>query len=141
MTVGIRDRVRVGDILEVGSPRGSFTLESDDRPVVSLRVGIGATLLLAMLYAMSSSRSRRPVSWLHAARGGKHFPFAAEIWRLASALSLARSYVCFSRPEAIDRLGTDFDAVGRLSRAAFNKVGVSPDAEVYLCGRPRSWRI
>jgi ferredoxin len=45
--------------------------------------------------------------------------------------------VCFSGPEAADRLGTDFDAAGRLSRAAFDKVGLTPDAEIYLCGPSR----
>jgi ferredoxin-NADP reductase/MOSC domain-containing protein YiiM len=130
----LRDHVRVGDSLEVSSPRGNFTLQSNERPVLLLSAGIGATPVLAMLHAMSSSHSTRPVLWLHAARDGKHLPFAAEIRRLVADLPLARSYVCFSRPEAVDRLGTDFDAVGRLSREAFDKVGVVSDAEVYLCG-------
>jgi ferredoxin-NADP reductase len=99
-----------------------------------LSAGIGATPVLAMLYAMSSSQSARRVLWLHAARDGKHLPFAAEIRGLVSKLALARSYICFSRPEAADRLGTDYDAAGRLSRAVFDKAGFTPDAEVYLCG-------
>ena len=82
-----------------------------------LSAGIGATPVLAMLHAMSSAHSTRPVLWLHAARDGKHFPFAAEVRRLVSDLPHGRSYVSFSRPEAADRLGTDFDAEGHLSRA------------------------
>ncbi len=123
-----------GDLLEVSSPRGSFILQSGEGPVVLLSAGIGATPVLAMLYALSSARSTRPVLWLHAARDGKHFPFAAEVRRLVSDLAHARSYICFSRPEVGDRLGTDFDAAGHLSRAMFDKVGLTPDAEVYLCG-------
>ena len=102
-----------------------------------LSAGIGATPVLAMLYAMSSAHSARPVLWLHAARDGKHFPFAAEVRRLLSGLAHGRSYVCFSRPEDADRLGTDYDAAGRLSRAVFDKVGLTPDADVYLCGPSR----
>jgi ferredoxin-NADP reductase/MOSC domain-containing protein YiiM len=130
----LRDGVRVGSVLQVSSPRGSFTLEPNERPLVLLSAGIGATPVLAMLYAMSSSHSTRPVLWLHAARDGKHFLFADEIRHLVSRQALTRSYICFSRPEAADRLGMDFDAVGRLSRATFDTVGVTPDAEVYLCG-------
>jgi ferredoxin len=90
-----------------------------------------------MLYAISSAHSTRPVLWLHAARDGKHFPFAAEVRRLVSGLTHGRHYVCFSRPEASDRLGADFDAAGHLSRAAFDKVGLTHDADVYLCGPSR----
>src|SRR3954471_10141205 len=39
----LRDSVRVGDALEISAPRGSFVLESSDRPVVLLSAGIGAT--------------------------------------------------------------------------------------------------
>jgi MOSC domain-containing protein YiiM/ferredoxin-NADP reductase len=130
----VRDHVRVGHVLEVSSPRGTFVLQSGEGPVVLLSAGIGATPVLAMLYAMSSAHSTRPLLWLHAARDGRHFPFAAEVRRLVSGLAHGRSYVCFSRPENADRLGTDFDAVGRLSRAMFDRVGLTQDADVYLCG-------
>ena len=105
--------------------------------MVLLSAGIGATPVLAMLYAMSSAHSTRPVLWLHAARDGSHFPFAAEVRRLVSGLAHGRGYVCFSRPENADRLRTDFDAAGRLSRAVFDKVGLTPDADIYLCGPSR----
>jgi ferredoxin-NADP reductase/MOSC domain-containing protein YiiM/ferredoxin len=133
----LSDHVRVGSVLEVSSPRGSFVLRSGEGPVVLLSAGIGATPVLAMLYAMSSAHSTRPVLWLHVARDGKHFPFAAEVRRLVSNLSLARRYVCFSRPAVADRLGTDFDAAGRLSRAVFEEAGVTPNADVFLCGPTR----
>jgi MOSC domain-containing protein YiiM/ferredoxin-NADP reductase len=133
----VRDHVRVGNVLEVSSPRGTFILQSGVGPVALLSAGIGVTPVLAMLYAMSSARSMRPLLWLHAARDGKHFPFAAEVRRLVSGLAHGRSYVCFSRPENADRLGTDFDAEGHLSRAEFDRVGLTRDAHVYLCGPSR----
>lgn len=133
----LRDHVRVGDVLEVSSPRGSFVLQSQAGPVVLLSAGIGATPVLAMLHALSSAGSARPILWLHGARDGQHFPFNAEVRRLLSSLAHGRSYVCFSRPDSADRLGEDFDAVGRLSRAVFEKLGLTPDADVYLCGPSR----
>jgi len=130
----LRDHVRAGDRLEVSSPRGSFVPQSGEGLVVLLSAGIGATPVLAMLYAMSSARSTRPVLWLHAARNGKHLPFAAEVRRLVSNLAHGRSFVCFSQPEAADRLGADFDASGRLSQTMFDEAGLTKDADVYLCG-------
>jgi ferredoxin-NADP reductase/MOSC domain-containing protein YiiM/ferredoxin len=130
----LRDRVRIGNVLEVSSPRGSFLLQSGDRPVVLLSAGIGATPVLAMLHALSSAHSTRALLWLHVARNGKHYPFAAEVRGLVSSLAHARSYVHFSRPEHADELGKDFDGTCPLSRAMFEEAGVTQDAEVYLCG-------
>jgi ferredoxin-NADP reductase len=64
----LRDHVRLGDALDVSSPRGSFILQSGERPVVLLSAGIGATPVLAMLHALAAARSTRQVLWLHGSR-------------------------------------------------------------------------
>jgi ferredoxin-NADP reductase/MOSC domain-containing protein YiiM len=133
----LRDHIRVGDTLNVSSPRGSFILQSEPSPVVLLSAGIGATPVLAMLYALAASRSTRQVFWLHAARDGQHHPFAAEVRRLMLALQRSRSYVCYSRPGSRDKLGENFDATGHLSRDVLEQVGFPRDADVYLCGPTR----
>ena len=61
----LRDHVRVGDTLDVSSPRGSFILQSGDSPVVLLSAGIGATPVLAMLHVLAVARSTRQIFWLH----------------------------------------------------------------------------
>jgi ferredoxin-NADP reductase/MOSC domain-containing protein YiiM len=133
----LHEHVRVGDVLDVSSPRGSFTLRQGDGPVVLLSAGIGATPALAMLQALAGARSTRQVFWLHAARDGEHHPFAAEVRSLMPALRFGRSYVCYSRPAARDKAGQDFNASGHLSRSVFDEVGVPRDADVYLCGPTR----
>lgn len=130
----LQAHVRVGDRLQVSAPRGAFVLEPAESPLILLSAGIGVTPVLAMLHALAAAASSRPVTWLHAARDGRHFPFDAEVRGLMAALPHGRSYVCFSRPTAEDRPGRDFDAAGRLSRAVFEQVGLPPDAEIYLCG-------
>src|SRR5262249_56810289 len=57
----LREHGRVGDALDVSSPRGSFIPQPGERPVVLLSAGIGATPVLAMLYALAVTRSTRPV--------------------------------------------------------------------------------
>src|SRR6202030_3525195 len=133
----LREHVRVGDVLDVSSPRGSFILQSGERPVVLLSAGIGTTPVLAMPHALAAARSTRPVLWLHGARDRQHHPFAAEVSRLMLALAHGRSYVCYSMPGSRDKIGEDFDATGHLSRSAFDQVGVPPEADVYLCGPTR----
>ena len=133
----LREHVRAGDALDVSSPRGSFILQSGERPVVLLSAGIGATPVLAMLYALAAARSTRQVLWLHAARDREHHPFASEVRRLMLALTQGRSYVCYSRPGPLDRIGEDFDATGHMSRSVFDKIGFPREADVYLCGPTR----
>jgi ferredoxin-NADP reductase/MOSC domain-containing protein YiiM len=142
----LRDHVRVGDALEVSSPRGSFILQTGERPVILLSAGIGATPVLAMLYALAADRSTRPVWWIHAARDREHHPFAAEVRRLTAALTNGRSYVCYSKPGPGDKIGEDYDRAGHLSQAIFDEAGVPRDADVYrvprdadvyLCGPTR----
>src|SRR5262249_2193661 len=71
----LREHVRVGDSLDVSSPRGSFIPQSGERPVVLLSAGIGATPVLAMLHALAAVHATRQVLWLHAARDRQHHPF------------------------------------------------------------------
>jgi ferredoxin-NADP reductase/MOSC domain-containing protein YiiM len=133
----LHQHVHVGDVIDVSAPRGNFVLQDGERPVVLLSAGIGATPMLAMLHALAASRSTRSVLWLHAARDRQHHPFAGEIRSLMPTLTNGRSYVCYSKPEPQDRLGEDFDAAGHLSQSVLDAVGLSHDAEVYICGPAR----
>jgi ferredoxin-NADP reductase/ferredoxin len=133
----LRDHVRVGDALDVCAPRGSFILQPGDRPVVLLSAGIGATPLLAMLYALEAIHSPRQVWWLHGARDGQHHPFAGEVQRLITALPHGRRYVSYSRPVSSDQAGEDLHAVGRLSKTVLDEIGVPPEADFYICGPTR----
>jgi ferredoxin-NADP reductase/MOSC domain-containing protein YiiM len=133
----LREHVRVGDALDVSSPRGNFIPQPGERPVVLLSAGIGATPVLAMLHALVAVRSTRQVLWLYAARDRQHHPFAAEARRLMLALAHGRRYVCYSRPGSRDKMGEDFDATGHLSQSVFDEIGIPREADVYLCGPNR----
>jgi len=133
----LREHVHVGDVLDVSSPRGSFVLQTGDRPIVLLSAGIGATPVLAMLHALSEARSTHQVVWLHTARDRQHHPFAGETRRLIQTLANGRSYVCYTKPSESDKSGEDFNATGRFSRSVFGELGLPREADVYLCGPTR----
>ena len=133
----LREHLRVGDRLDVSSPRGSFILQPAERPIVLLSAGIGATPVLAMLQALAAASSTRQVMWLHTARDGQHHPFAGEVRRLMSGLTNGRSYIYYTKPDASDKTGEDFNATGRFSRSVFDELGLPRDADVYICGPTR----
>jgi ferredoxin-NADP reductase/MOSC domain-containing protein YiiM len=144
-------QLRTGDAMDVSAPRGAFVLQPGDLPVVLLSAGVGVTPVMAMLHALAAQASPRPVWWIYGARNRLDHPFAREAHDLLTTLPHARSYVQYSRPDATDRLGVDFDAAGRLTVTLLEKRGVPREADFYLCGPPafledftaglRSWGV
>ena len=130
----VHNHVRVGDVLDVSAPRGVFTLRPDDRPIVLLSAGVGATPVLAMLHALAAEASPRQVWWLYGARNRNDHPFAQESRGLVEALPHSRSRILYSRPGPDDRLDLEFNATGRLGIPVLDELGVPRDADFYLCG-------
>jgi ferredoxin-NADP reductase/MOSC domain-containing protein YiiM len=132
----VSTQLRTGDVLDVSEPRGAFILHRGDIPVVLLSAGVGVTPVMAMLYALAVQASPRPVWWIHGARNRLDHTFAREARDLLAKLPHARSHVQYSRPDATDRLGVDYDAAGRLNVTALEKLGVPRESDFYLCGPP-----
>jgi len=132
----LRNRAREGDVLDVSAPRGSFTLHPGQNPVVLLSAGVGATPVMSMLHSLAAERSQREIWWIYGARNSIVHPFAEESRSLLKQLSRGRAYIVYSRPVAIDRVGTAFDAPGRIDTPLLERIGVSPGSDFYLCGPP-----
>jgi ferredoxin-NADP reductase/MOSC domain-containing protein YiiM len=130
------DHVHAGDFLEVSAPRGGFILRSGDAAVVLLSAGIGATPVLAMLHSLSTAASRRQVWWIYGARNRAEHPFAKESRNLLLTLVNGRSHVVYSKPDAGDEPGVDYDSVGHVDTALLDRLSVTRSADFYLCGPP-----
>jgi ferredoxin-NADP reductase/MOSC domain-containing protein YiiM/ferredoxin len=130
----LHSRLRVGDVLQVAAPRGTFILGDGDAPVLLISAGIGATPVMAMLHALAGEDAQREIWWLHGARSGRDLAFAAEARGLLAALPNAHAHIWFSRPADDDVEGRDFDSAGRLSATLLGELELPHDAEAYLCG-------
>jgi ferredoxin-NADP reductase/MOSC domain-containing protein YiiM len=130
------NRAREGDLLDVSAPRGGFTLRPGQNPVALLSAGVGATPVMSMLHSLAAERSQREIWWIYGARNRAEHPFAEESRSLLKLLSRGRGYIVYSRPAAIDQVGTDFDAPGHIDTALLEKIGVSRNSDFYLCGPP-----
>ena len=140
VTPHLHDRVERGDVIDVGAPRGLFTLDpaSGDGPIALVSAGVGATPVLSMLESLAEQGARREVWWIQGARNRAEHPFAEEARRHLAALPGARSHIRYSRPAAGDVPGRDYDAQGRLTLDVLQDLGVPREADHYLCG-PLSW--
>ncbi|WP_371785888.1 MOSC domain-containing protein [Streptosporangium subroseum] len=132
----LRAHLRVGDVLDVAAPRGTFTLRAGDSPVLLVSAGIGATPVLAMLHALAAARDPREVWWLYGTRDGAEHPFAQESRDLLALLPNAHEHVFYSRPAPDDRRGVDYETAGRISADLLDGLRVPRTADAYLCGPP-----
>ena len=122
-----------GDLLDVAAPRGTFTLQEGERPVVLISAGVGVTPVMAMLHSLAAARSDRELWWIHGARNRAEHAFREESERLIASLPHARRLIAYSAPDATD---ADFDLAARLSGAELERAGVPTDADYYICGPP-----
>lgn len=124
----------VDETVEVAAPRGGFTLQDGDDPVLLISAGIGATPLLAMLHALVADSATREVWWIHGARNSAEHPFAGEVAGLLAQLPHARSEICYSAPLPADQLGRDFTHRGRLDAGLLRRLAIPRNAHAYVCG-------
>jgi ferredoxin-NADP reductase len=130
----VHDRVRPGDRLETAAPRGTFVLQPGEGPVLLVSAGVGATPVLAMLHALAAEGSGREVWWLHGARRRAEEPFAGESRSLLAGLAHGHRHVCHSDPAPGEVAGRDYQTAGHLSAAVLAGLGLSADADAYICG-------
>ncbi|MGY8709341.1 MOSC and FAD-binding oxidoreductase domain-containing protein [Bradyrhizobium sp. 18BD] len=130
----IADALQPGDVVQLGAPRGSFTLQPSTRPVVLLSAGIGVTPVLAMLHALAAEGSPRDVWWLHGTRNGREHAFATEVRALLAGLSHHHSHIRYSTPDPGDRPAVDFDSTGHLDLPLLQRLDLPQDSDFYLCG-------
>lgn len=136
----LHDTVRVGDILEVRPPLGSFTLaEETERPVVLIGAGVGITPLVSMfreLIAQNLQHQRhRPIHLFQSARTLEDLPFQAELVELQQRdPESVHIHRALSSPEAEAVAGRDFEIIGRLDFARLKARLPLDDYDFYLCG-------
>ncbi len=129
------DRVKEGDILDVKAPAGNFFLDMDkETPIVLVSGGVGVTPMLSMANAIAASGAKREVWFFFGARNRKEHIHKEEMERLAAKYENIRLHVCYSRPDGIDKKGTDYQHEGRVCVELFKELLPSNNYDYFLCG-------
>lgn len=132
---------KVGDRVQVSSPRGNFTLDiSKDRssPLVLISAGVGLTPMRSMLNTVVADEPGRPIAWIHGYRNAEKRLVASHIKDLAKLHDAMRVTRFCSRPQELDRFGDYYEWAGRVD---LNKCDAKSDlcldtdtARSYVCG-------
>jgi ferredoxin-NADP reductase len=128
-----------GDLLEVQTPAGAFTIDATQRrPAVLLAAGIGITPILSMLRHLVHEGVRtghqRPTWIFQSARSKAERVFDEEIGRLVKeARGRVRRIRVLSSPEGSE-IGNDYDVIGWTDLNLLRANLPLDDYDFYLCG-------
>lgn len=109
--------MKTGDIIQLSRPYGDFSLDTNHNtssPICLISAGVGVTPLISMLNTSVESNAERPIAWIQGFRNGQAGAFACQIDRLAKSHHSIRVLRFCSQPCTQDRLGVDYDRVGRV---------------------------
>jgi ferredoxin-NADP reductase len=129
------DRVRVGDVLDVRAPAGTFFVDSRaSDPVVLVGAGIGITPLVSMIEAYIHSGRRRDVFAIFGFRNSREHPFKQQLQRMVEANPWIHLHTSYSAPLAGDVLYKDYNHRGRITIDRLRAVLPSNNFQFYVCG-------
>jgi nitric oxide dioxygenase len=76
----VHQHVRVGSVLDVSHPYGTFTPDlTEESPITLISAGVGITPMLSMLNTLVNQKTKRKVVFVHAARSEKNLAHYDEI--------------------------------------------------------------
>jgi ferredoxin-NADP reductase len=131
----LHECVRVGDVLDVRAPAGTFLVDPlAGEPVVLIGAGIGVTPLVSMLEAYVHSGQRRDVYAIFGFRNSGEHPFKEPLTRLAERNPWIQLHTSYSAPLPADVLYRDYNHHGRLTVERLRTVLPSNNFRFYVCG-------
>lgn len=131
----LHDQVRVGDVLEVRAPAGTFFIDPlSTEPIALIGAGIGITPLVSMLEAVLHTGRGREIYAVFGFRNGAEHPFKERLEKLTAEHANLRLRISYSSPRADDVLHKDYVHCGRLTIERLREVLPSNNFRFYLCG-------
>jgi len=119
----------VGDVLELSSPQGDFTLNNKVKKHIFISGGVGITPLFAMLkQAIAQGMNHEQLQFIECCRGSEHQIFK-------EALSTLSNNGLVSLKQAFET-GENGDWSGRLNATILDQWLTDKSADVYFCGPP-----
>jgi ferredoxin-NADP reductase len=129
------NKVRVGDVLEVRAPAGTFLLDPlATEPIVLVGAGIGVTPRVSMLEAIVQTGHKREAHLLFGFRNGSEHPFKERVAAICAENPQVRLHVSYSAPAPGDVLYRDYNHRGRVTLERVRQVLPSSNYRFYICG-------
>jgi len=130
------DHVKEGDILDVKAPGGHFYFdENKQTPVVLIGGGVGITPVMSMLNHIVERDLKIETWFFLGVRNQAEHVFKRHLEDIAHRhQQLVHLNVCYSKPDAKDVKGRDYQYAERVSVELMKKILPSNNYEFYICG-------
>ena len=129
------DHVNEGDVLRVKEPAGRFALDADaEVPAVLVAGGIGITPMMSMLGWCLAERPARTVHLYYGVRNGRELAFSPLLRQLARQHRRLHLNLVYSRAEACDEPGRDFEHAGHVDIDLLRRTLPHGRHQFYVCG-------
>jgi ferredoxin-NADP reductase/MOSC domain-containing protein YiiM len=135
----LHTQLRAGMTVDAAIPRGEFTLDRGEAPVLLVSAGIGITPLLAMLADLADRQWSGSLTWVQVARTPAERPFTAETRALLARLP-GVAHVFYTNPghialnETTDEASKETHHLGRPTLEELRNLGIAADSDAYICG-------
>lgn len=131
----LHDHLQVGERLMVKAASGHFhLLKASPLPVVLIAGGIGVTPMLSILNSLVEQGSEREIWFFYAVRNGREVIMRQQLQSLADLSPQLHLHLCYSRPDPEDRVGVDFQHIGRIDMALLQRELGFGRYQFYVCG-------
>jgi ferredoxin-NADP reductase len=131
----LHDQIHEGDTLMVKAPSGRFHLiEEPSPPLVLIAGGIGITPMLSILLSLLKQGGEREIWLFYGVRNGREVIMHDQLRSLANYHQRFHLHNCYSRPEASDRPGIDYQHAGRVDIPLLRSELKLARYQFYVCG-------
>ncbi|SNC67082.1 nitric oxide dioxygenase [Hymenobacter gelipurpurascens] len=130
----LHQHVQEGDLVELASPAGDFTLDtSRQTPVVFVSGGVGQTPLLSMLEHLVETGSNREIVWVHGSRNTKVHAFREPVAKLTAHHSNVQKHIFYDQLEPnLAVVEGHYEGIVDLQK--LNGGSLLREADYYVCG-------
>jgi ferredoxin-NADP reductase len=131
----LHERIQAGDTLMVRAPSGHFHLiEEPPLPLALIAGGIGITPMLSILLSLLEQGSDREIWLFYGVRNGREVIMHDQLLALADYHPQLHLYLCYSRPDASDRPGIDYQHAGHVDIPLLQSALKLSRYQFYVCG-------
>ncbi|ODN43586.1 NO-inducible flavohemoprotein [Piscirickettsia litoralis] len=131
LTPLLHDRININDTIELAAPKGNFTLENTDKPIVLISGGIGITPLFTMLEKALNQNPSTQITFIHATENSQTHTFKKQLADYSSQYQATlTTYSCYDQPLDDD----ECDLKGYITKDWLKEKLPNTKAEFYLCG-------
>ena len=131
----VAENLRRGDVVRLQAPGGSFVMPLvSSLPVVLIAGGVGITPFLSYLESLALADAPPEVVLHYANQNSRSHAYKARLHELNERLDNLTLINYYESPLVGDRVGDDYQRVGRISSCAISDDYIKRRARFYMCG-------